>query len=63
MTLQSRVQDIVESGQNSGTTKTFELVSDVIAAISLHYAIPVKELADVVALELARIDERTRTIL
>ena len=55
-TLQSRVQDIVESGQRLGTEKTYELISDVIAAVSLHYAIPVKELADVVALELARVE-------
>lgn len=44
MTLDERIEDIVESGQNSARSKTYQLLSDTIAAISHHTAIPVGEL-------------------
>lgn len=42
--MDDRIEDIVGSGQRTGTRKAHELVADVLAAISLHYAIPVDEL-------------------
>lgn len=44
MNLDERIEDIVESGQQSARPKIYQLLSDQIAAISKHTAIPVGEL-------------------
>ncbi len=48
MTLDERIDDIVESGQNSARSKTYQLLSDMLTAVSQQYAIPVGELLDAV---------------
>ena len=48
MTLDERVDDIVESGQHSARSKTYQLLSETIAAISHHTGYPVGELLNYV---------------
>jgi hypothetical protein len=52
MNLDDRITDIVESGQNAARSKTYQLLSDAVSAISHHTGIPVGELLNFVKDEL-----------
>ena len=48
MTLDERVEDIVESGQNSARSKTYQLLSDALTAVSHHTGYPIGDLLNYV---------------
>ena len=55
MTLKERIQDIVESGQNAATEKTYNLIGEIVSIISTEYGIPTKELVNLIEYEIQEV--------